>query len=78
MADKKVTIAEVKKHSSEDDCWIIIHGKVYDVTKFIDSHPGGDILIDVAGTHANMAYFHQVGMRRLILTILDIQKEPWR
>lgn len=73
MADKTVTIAEVKKHSSEDDCWIIIHGKVYDVTKFIDNHPGGDILVDVAGTIQPIA---KVGMLRPTLTTLDTQRQP--
>jgi cytochrome b5 len=46
-------LAEVKKHIKEDDCWIIVHGKVYDVTKFLDEHPGGfDIIISNTGaTH---------------------------
>jgi cytochrome b5 len=43
-------LAEVKKHAKEDDCWIIVHGKVYDVTKFLDEHPGGfDIIITNTG-----------------------------
>ena len=32
---------EVQKHKSGDDCWIVINGKVYDVTKFLPDHPGG-------------------------------------
>ncbi|KAF4680890.1 hypothetical protein FOZ62_027743 [Perkinsus olseni] len=32
---------EVAKHTAEDDCWVIINGKVYDVTKWLPLHPGG-------------------------------------
>jgi cytochrome b involved in lipid metabolism len=32
--------AEIVEHDTEDDCWIVIHGKVYDVTKFLKVHPG--------------------------------------
>ena len=35
------TQAELAKHTSRDDCWVAIHGKVYDVTQFLSIHPGG-------------------------------------
>eukprot|EP01132_Coremiostelium_polycephalum_P009673 gene9673-11858_t len=47
---KVYTLEEVSKHNSREDCWTIINGNVYDVTKFLDDHPGGaDDLINVAG-----------------------------
>jgi cytochrome-b5 reductase len=46
-----ITAAQVSSHSKNNDCWIIIHGKVYDVTKFLQDHPGGeDVLLDLAGS----------------------------
>ncbi|PCG91367.1 Cytochrome b5 [Penicillium occitanis (nom. inval.)] len=37
--------------------WIVVHGKVYDVTKYVQDHPGGpDVLIDGAGQDVTAAY----------------------
>jgi len=31
--------------SSRESCWVIIKGEVYDVTNFLDDHPGGAAII---------------------------------
>jgi delta8-fatty-acid desaturase len=47
------TMAEVSKHSKKDDCWIILDGRVYDITRFIDRHPGGvGPVVNMAGKDA--------------------------
>jgi len=38
-----ISIDELKKHNSKKDCWIVIKGKVYDVSRFHDKHPGEGI-----------------------------------
>jgi len=35
------SLEEVAKHNKDDDCWVVVNGKVLDVTKFLDDHPGG-------------------------------------
>merc|ERR1719145_444459 len=39
------TVEEVAKHNKKDDCWVILGGKVLDVTNFLSSHPGGELAI---------------------------------
>lgn len=48
---------EVGKHNSKQDCWVIIHGRAYDVTEFKAEHPGGSKIIEkFAGKDATETY----------------------
>ncbi|KAI8087043.1 uncharacterized protein B0P05DRAFT_487466 [Gilbertella persicaria] len=50
MALKEFTVAEITKHQTADSCWVIYKNKVYDVTEFLEGHPGGDdLILDYAG-----------------------------
>ena len=56
----KVTQEELACHSRESDCWIAIHGQVYNVTPYLDFHPGGrEELMRAAGKEAT-DLFNQV------------------
>ncbi|KAH7080841.1 hypothetical protein FB567DRAFT_500929 [Paraphoma chrysanthemicola] len=39
--EKQFTRQEIEKHDKEDDCWIVVDGKVYDATSVLQWHPGG-------------------------------------
>merc|ERR1712178_255325 len=56
-ADKVINAEEYLKHAKEDDLWLLIDGKVYDVTKYQEEHPGSDsILHDVMGKDATQEF----------------------
>eukprot|EP00940_MAST-03C_sp_MAST-3C-sp2_P003418 g3418.t1 len=38
---RQYTLSDVSKHNKKNDCWIVIDGCVYDITKFLSRHPGG-------------------------------------
>ena len=45
-----VSLEELSGHGTVSDCWIAVYGKVYDVTRYLDEHPGraADVLFDDA------------------------------
>ena len=48
-----ITMTELSKHDQPDDCWIAIRGKVFNITAYLDYHPGGqDELMKAAGKNA--------------------------
>ncbi|KAK3331461.1 hypothetical protein B0H66DRAFT_636313 [Apodospora peruviana] len=61
MAATTYSLADVQKHNKADDIWLVLHNKVYDVSKYLEDHPGGvAILRDVAGRDATTE-FEDVG-----------------
>ncbi|KAJ1654124.1 hypothetical protein IWQ61_005886 [Dispira simplex] len=55
------TASQVNAHNKKSDLWCILSGKVYDVTKFVDEHPGGEeVLLEHAGLDCTEA-FEDVG-----------------
>jgi L-lactate dehydrogenase (cytochrome) len=52
-----ITFSELAEHRSEKSCWVAIHGQVYDVTAFLNSHPGGvKSILRWAGKDATKEY----------------------
>lgn len=55
---------ELALHHTREDCWVVINDYVYDITDFLNKHPGGDtIMIAYAGRdvseHFNTIVAHQ-------------------
>lgn len=56
---QEFTRAEVAKHITEDSTWCIIDSVVYDLTEFVDAHPGGEaVLRQVAGKDATREFYN--------------------
>lgn len=52
-----LNIAEIAKHNKQTDCWMLINGKVYNITSYFGSHPGGNATMSATcGTDATSAY----------------------
>jgi cytochrome b involved in lipid metabolism len=50
------TKEEVAKHNTASDAWIIVKEKVYDVTDYVDSHPGGEAILRNAGADSTVGF----------------------
>lgn len=58
---KYYTLEEIRIHNMSSDTWLIIHDKVYDITGFLEEHPGGEeVLLEQGGTDATES-FEDVG-----------------
>lgn len=56
------TMAEIATHNSAVSCWTAVNGKAYDVTSWIDQHPGGrDAILSLCGKDGSAAFNGQHG-----------------
>jgi predicted heme/steroid binding protein len=46
------TLTSIASHNSAASCWMAIRGKVYDVTRYIKKHPGGNAILRGCGEDA--------------------------
>lgn len=55
-----LNMSEIEKHNKQADCWLLIEGKVYNITSYFGSHPGGDPkMVATCGKDATAAYATQ-------------------
>jgi len=56
------TLAEVATHHGASSCWSAINGKVYDLTSWINQHPGGpEHILSICGIDGSSAFNAQHG-----------------
>lgn len=62
---RDITMSELANHDTEDDCWVDIFGKIYDLTSFAEEHPAGaQSIYDLCGKDGTEAFetVHNQGM----------------
>lgn len=69
------SLADVARHNSQKNCWIIISNNVYDVTDYLFSHPGGSLaIIPYCGKDATTAFLemkkHDTQAQTILSTLL--------
>ncbi|OJK02495.1 hypothetical protein ASPACDRAFT_51036 [Aspergillus aculeatus ATCC 16872] len=75
MAVKKLLSTEqISKHNSPNDCWIVVDNQVWDMTDFLEEHPGGPtVILKHAGRDATQPY-SEVHASSLIKAKLSAEK----
>lgn len=62
LTGDEISVEELSKHDSAADCWSVVGGKVYDLTSYVNSHPGGSGAISaLCGKDATQAFSGQHG-----------------
>jgi cytochrome b involved in lipid metabolism len=52
-----IALAQVALHNSETSCWSVVNGNVYDLTSWIENHPGGKKrILSMCGVDGSAAY----------------------
>ncbi|XP_074083517.1 cytochrome b5-like [Macrotis lagotis] len=76
---KYYTLEEIQKHNHSKCTWLILHYKVYDLTKFLDEHPSGEVPREQAGGYATENFEdvgHSTDARELSKTYIIEELHP--
>ncbi|KAF3431606.1 hypothetical protein FNV43_RR26337 [Rhamnella rubrinervis] len=68
---KLFTMQEASQHNTKDDCWVVIDGKVYDMTSYLDEHPGGDDVVIAATGKDATEEFEDAGHSRSARELME-------
>ncbi|KAL2428924.1 L-lactate dehydrogenase (cytochrome) [Exophiala dermatitidis] len=72
-SSRKISVSEISQHNKDTDCWIVVDGNVWDITKFAPEHPGGPgIIYKYAGRDATKIY-NEIHSPSLIKTNLPAE-----
>lgn len=59
------SLVDVASHKTLEDCWIVVEGKIYDITDYIKGHPTPpEVIAPSCGKDATLAYQTKGGRGR--------------
>lgn len=68
---RKISMQEVERHNTPDDCWVVINGKVYDLSTFQTTHPGGSEIITGSAGKDVSNLFNEVHPKDIVERLLS-------
>jgi cytochrome b involved in lipid metabolism len=70
--EKIYTMEEISNHNSKESCWTVIRGDVYDLTNWINKHPGGaDKILKICGKDGTDLFVREHGGKEKPEKILE-------
>ncbi len=77
MTQKIFAREEVAKNNTENSLWFIIDSKVYDVTDFIDAHPGGEAVLKQGKCHSHAAIIFSFTIAEILGAFRRTRTATW-
>ena len=66
-----IAVTDLAAHNTRADCWVGIEGSVYDLTAYVDKHPGGsDKILELCGTDGTSAFAGEHGSEKKPAAVL--------
>lgn len=70
------TLTEIAKHNSDNDFWCYYRGKVYNLTNYVNSHPGGSVILKAAGQNLENVWSSSgVGWHKTNSNVMSVLKK---
>lgn len=67
-----LSTSEIKTHNSKSDCWSIVNGNVYNLTSYVQKHPGGaSVIANICGKEGSKAFINQHNSQSKPNNVLD-------
>ena len=67
-----ITIEEVEAHNTPEDRWIVLDGYVYNITQYLNAHPGGSKCLTSSADISQRFHAIHRGMDASLLSKLKI------